>query len=43
MQLFHMLSEQSFREQLFAAKTKDSVLRIIQKFSTQRREELAPD
>lgn len=33
MQLFHLLSEQSLREQLAAAKTKDSVIRIIQKFS----------
>lgn len=35
MQLFHMLSESSFREQLFSSKTKDAVLRTIQKFSLQ--------
>lgn len=38
MQLFHLLSEQSLREQLFAAKTKDRVLQIIQKYSAQQRE-----
>lgn len=43
MQLFHMLSEQSFREQLLNAKTKETVLRIIHKFSTQHREGLYPD
>ena len=35
MQLFHMLSESAFREQLFSSKTKDAVLRTIQKFSLQ--------
>ncbi len=38
MQLFHMLSEQTFRDQLFQAKTKESVLRIIQRACTQQQE-----
>ena len=38
-QLFRMLSNQSCREELFRAKTKDTVLRIIQKYTVQYKEE----
>ncbi len=41
MQLFHLLSEPSFREQLFNARTKDHILQIIHKRSIQQREELS--
>ena len=33
MQLFNLLSDQAFRQQLFEARTKENVLRTIQKFS----------
>ena len=42
-QLFRMLSEQSNRERLFNAKTKDTVLRIIQNFSIQQYENFSSD
>lgn len=38
-QLFRMLSNQSCREELFRAKNKDTVLRIIQKYTIQYKEE----
>lgn len=43
MQLFRMLSEQSFREQLFNVKTKDNLLRIIQNFSAHQRKDISAD
>lgn len=43
MQLFHMLSEQSYREQLFNVKTKDDVLRIIQQFSAKQQKKYSPN
>lgn len=41
-QLFRMLSNQSCREEFFRARSKDTVLRIIQKYAAQYREEQSP-
>ena len=41
-QLFRMLSSQSCREEFFRARNKDTVLRIIQKYAAQYREEQSP-